>query len=296
MPLPFTQVSHHLHDGLVAEMKLDPKVEPFLYDHAIDGIPVLPGVMGIETFAEAAWLLVPSHHVVGLEDLRFLAPMKYYRNEPRAAIVRARAVLGESGRVRVFTTLSSVQTIVGREPEEKLHFSGVVVLEPSAMETRHVQAFNRTEPEIGREAIYRVFFHGPAYRVLDRVESAGTNQVIGCMTANLPLDTTSPNHRTLVGPRLIELCFQTAGVWEIGQTGQLALPAGVEHITVRDASAGGGPLVAEVTANPSPDGLSFNARVRDGEGKVHVELLGYRTSRMPNKLPEDEAGPFRKVV
>jgi NAD(P)-dependent dehydrogenase (short-subunit alcohol dehydrogenase family)/acyl carrier protein len=68
----------------------------------------------------------------GLENLRFLAPMKYYRNEPRAAIVRARAVLGEAGRVRVFTTLSSVQTIVGREPEEKLHFSGVVVLEPSA--------------------------------------------------------------------------------------------------------------------------------------------------------------------
>jgi hypothetical protein len=252
--------------------------------------------MGIETFAEAAWLLVPSHHVVALENLRFLAPMKYYRNEPRAAIVRARAVLGEHGLVRVHTTLSSVQTIVGREPEVKLHFSGVVVLAPSALETQTVQAFNRTAPEIGREAIYRVYFHGPAYRVLDRVESAGKNQVIGCMTANLPLDTTNPSHGSLVGPRLIELCFQTAGVWEIGQTGQLALPAAVEKVIVRDPSAGQGPLVAEVTAHPSADGLSFSARVRNGEGKVHVELLGYRTSRMPNSLPEDEAGPFRKVV
>jgi NAD(P)-dependent dehydrogenase (short-subunit alcohol dehydrogenase family)/acyl carrier protein len=296
LPLPFTHVTHNLHDGLVAEVKLDPKVQPFLYDHAIDGIPVLPGVMGIETFAEAAWLLVPSHHVVALENLRFLAPMKYYRNEPRAAIVRARAVLGEHGLVRVHTTLSSVQTIVGREPEVKLHFSGVVVLAPSALETQTVQAFNRTAPEIGREAIYRVYFHGPAYRVLDRVESAGKNQVIGCMTANLPLDTTNPSHGSLVGPRLIELCFQTAGVWEIGQTGQLALPAAVEKVIVRDPSAGQGPLVAEVTAHPSADGLSFSARVRNGEGKVHVELLGYRTSRMPNSLPEDEAGPFRKVV
>jgi acyl carrier protein/NAD(P)-dependent dehydrogenase (short-subunit alcohol dehydrogenase family) len=296
LPLAFTHANHNLHDGLVAEMKLDPKVEPFLYDHAIDGIPVLPGVMGIETFAEAAWLLVPSHQVVGLENLRFLAPMKYYRNEPRAAIVRARAVLGEHGLVRVHTTLSSVQTIVGREPEAKLHFSGVVVLAPSALENQHVQAFNRTQPEIGREAIYRVYFHGPAYRVLDRVESAGKNQVIGCMTANLPLDTTNPSHASLVGPRLIELCFQTAGVWEIGQTGQLALPSAVDQVIVRDPSAGSGPLVAEVTAIPSVDGLSFSARVRDGEGKVHVELLGYRTSRMPNTLPEDEAGPFRNVV
>jgi len=296
LPLPFTHVTHNLHDGLVAEVKLDPKVEPFLYDHAIDGIPVLPGVMGIETFAEAAWLLVPSHHVVALENLRFLAPMKYYRNEPRAAIVRARAVLGEHGLVRVHTTLSSVQTIVGREPEVRLHFSGVVVLAPSALEAQTVQAFNRTEPEIGREAIYRVYFHGPAYRVLDRVESAGKNQVIGCMTAELPLDTTNPSHGSLVGPRLIELCFQTAGVWEIGQTGQLALPAAVDKVIVRDPSAGHGPLVAEVTAHPTAEGLSFSARVRNGEGKVHVELLGYRTSRMPNSLPEDEAGPFRKVV
>jgi len=141
-----------------------------------------------------------------------------------------------------------------------------------------------------------VYFHGPAYRVLDRVESAGSHRVIGCMTANLPLDTTNPSHSSLVGPRLIELCFQTAGVWEIGKTGQLALPAGVDHIIVRDPSSSGGPLVAEVTAEEGSEGLSFSARVRDGAGKVHVELLGYRTSRMPNTLPEDEAGPFRKVV
>jgi len=296
LPLPFTQVRHHLHDGLVAELKLDPKVEPFLHDHAIDGTPVLPGVMGIETFAEAAWLLVPGYHVVELEDLRFAAPMKYYRNEARSAIVRARAVPAESGRVRVHTTLSSVQNIVGREPEEKLHFSGVVVLAPSVSEGRQVEAFHRSEPEIGRDAIYKVYFHGPAYRVLERVEAAGTNQVIGCMTGDLPLDTTDASHASLVGPRLIELCFQTAGVWEIGHTGLLALPAGVDRVIVRDPSAGTGPLVAEVTAIPDGDRLSFSARVRDGEGRVHVEVEGYRTSRMPNKLPEDQAGPFRAVA
>ena len=296
LPLPFTQVSHHWHDGLTAELKLDPKVEPFLRDHAIDGIPVLPGVMGIETFAEAAWLLVPSHHVVGLEDLRFLAPMKYYRNEARAAIVRARAVPVADGQVRVYTTLSSVQNIVGREPEEKLHFSGVVVLAPAPAEPSHVQAFDRTAAEISREAIYRVYFHGPAYRVLDRVEAAGDHKVIGCMNGDLPLDTADAGHRSLVAPRLLELCFQTAGVWEIGRTGQLALPAGVARVVVRDPAMSGGPLVAEVTAHEGSDGMTFSARVRDGEGRVRVELEGYRTSRMPNTLPEDEAGPFRSVA
>jgi len=296
LPLEFTKVGYDLHEGLRAELKLDPKTEPFLHDHAIDGIPVLPGVMGIETFAEAAWLLAPSHHVVAFENLRFLLPMKYYRNEARVAIVRARPVLSSDGKVRVATTLSSVQNIVGRDPEEKLHFSGVVVLESSSAAARQVQPLNRTAPEIGREAIYRVYFHGPAYRVLDRVEAAGPGQVIGCMAEPLPLDTTSAKHRSLVGPRLIELCFQTAGVWEIGKTGQLALPASVDRVIIRDANAGAGPLVAEVVANSAGDGLAFDARVRDGEGKVRVELEGYRTSRMPNTLPEEDAGPFRRVV
>ena len=294
LPLPFSAVRHDLHGGLSAELKLDPKVEPFLHDHAIDGTPVLPGVMGIETFAEAAWLLAPTHHVVGLEDVRFLAPMKYYRNEARAAIVRARAVPGTDGRVRVRATLSSVQTIVGRDPEEKLHFSGTVVLAPAPLEGRQVQAFDRTAAEIGRDEIYRVYFHGPAYQVLDRVEAAGANQVIGCMNGSLPLDTTDAKHASLVSPRLIELCFQSACVWEIGKTGQLALPAVVDRVIVRDPAAGGGPLVAEVTALEG--GQSFNARVRDGEGRVHVEIEGYRTSRMPNTLPEEEAAPFRPVA
>jgi len=73
------------------------------------------------------------------------------------------------------------------------------------------------------------------------------------------------------------------------------LPSAVDRVIIRDPGTGSGPLVAEVTAIPG-DTLSFSARVRDGEGRVHVEFEGYRTSRMPNTLPEEEAGPFRKVA
>ena len=45
--------------GFTVETTLDPKVQPFLHDHQIDGTPVLPGVMGIEAFAEAAPVCCP---------------------------------------------------------------------------------------------------------------------------------------------------------------------------------------------------------------------------------------------
>ena len=47
-------------DGIVIVTELDPATQPFLDDHRIEGTPVLPGVMGIEAFAEAACLLAPG--------------------------------------------------------------------------------------------------------------------------------------------------------------------------------------------------------------------------------------------
>jgi acyl transferase domain-containing protein/acyl carrier protein len=297
LPLPFDKVTFDLHQGMTAEIRLDPKVEPFLYDHAIDGIPVLPGVMGLETFAEAAWLLAPDHRVAALENVRFLAPMKYYRHEPRSVIVRARPVLSADGRVRVYTTLSSVQVIVGRDPEEKLHFAGVVVLEQGEGQGART-AVDGAGPVggIGHEDIYRVYFHGPAYRVLEMVNRLSTGQVVGTMRTPLPADTTTPNSTSMVGPRLVELCFQTAGVWEIGQTGQMGLPSVVDRVTVFDPTPNGRPLVAELQPQSSADALSFNACVRDDEGKVYLTVEGYRTSRIPGGLPDEALGRFRGVI
>ncbi len=67
-----------LQSGLKIETTLDPAIQPFLHDHQIDGTPVLPGVMGIEAFAEAALCLLPGWHVEAIEDVNFLAPFKFY--------------------------------------------------------------------------------------------------------------------------------------------------------------------------------------------------------------------------
>ena len=83
-------VEANLLEGLVVRTTLDPTEQPFLNDHRIDGTPVLPGVMGMEAFAEVARLLVPDHYVVALEDVDFLTPVKFYRNEPRTLTVTAR--------------------------------------------------------------------------------------------------------------------------------------------------------------------------------------------------------------
>ena len=56
-PMVGEVVRASVHDGLVVRTTLDPTARPFLDHHRIDGTPVLPGVMGMEAFAEVARLL-----------------------------------------------------------------------------------------------------------------------------------------------------------------------------------------------------------------------------------------------
>src|SRR4029079_1692000 len=61
-------------EGIHVLTELDPTNQAFLDHHRIEGTPVLPGVMGMEAFAEAARMLLPDWHVVALEDVEWLAP------------------------------------------------------------------------------------------------------------------------------------------------------------------------------------------------------------------------------
>ena len=126
-----------VHSGLTMETTLDPKLQPFLYDHRIDGTPVLPGVMGIEGFAEAALCVLPGWHVEAVEEVNFLSPFKFYRDEPRTVTVQAVYYLqGDS--------LVADCRLIGRrtlpnhpEPQETVHFTARVRLSkqtPTAVE------------------------------------------------------------------------------------------------------------------------------------------------------------------
>jgi hypothetical protein len=97
-------------------------------------------------------------------------------------------------------------------------------------------------------------------------------------------------------PRLVELCFQTAGLWEIGATGVLELPAAVNCVQVHGTPEAGLALRAEVIpVNGTTDRPTFDAVVRDDEGRGFLELRGYQTSPMPRAISEPDRVPFRAV-
>ncbi len=285
-----------LHGGLAVETELDPKVQPFLFDHRIDGTAVLPGVMGIEAFAEAAGALVPGFRVASVEDVDFLTPFKLYRDEPRT--VRIEAILRPAGDgVEAECRLVGRRTLPGQaDPQETVHFRARVRLERGDARPEAVAAvLENPGTPLAAADIYSVYFHGPAYQVLESAWKNGSG-VVGLLADPLP-----PNHvpeglPTLVAPRLIELAFQTAGVFELGTRGLMGLPLRVERVRrVRAPETATGRLHAVVTPSVSGDG-SCDARVVDADGNVYLVVDGYRTVELPGAASASQLEPFRVAM
>jgi NAD(P)-dependent dehydrogenase (short-subunit alcohol dehydrogenase family) len=272
-----------LYGGLSVETTLDPKEQPFLFDHQIDGVPVLPGVMGTEAFAEVASLLCPGFHVAAIEDESFLLPFKFFRNQPATLHLGAVASPGGVGEIVVSAELRSV---VQPKPElpaqERVHFKARVRMSRE-VPARPKVAFKKPAAKalgIGRGPIYAVYFHGPAYQVIERA-SVEADGVVALMAAGLPPNAKPGEAEALMAPRLLELCFQAAGLWLLARRQTMGLPTALERAVVYSAEEGAGEKRLYVTVEARGGGEAFDARVVDEKGLVHAEVLGYRTVALP---------------
>lgn len=290
-------------EGIEFESELDPQQEPFLRDHARNGIPLLPGVMGVEAFVEAAQVL--SEVLAGkanglaldyLDDVHFLAPLKFYRDKPRRFTLKAHA-MPEGGGLCVNVRLESLLARFDRQTEPVLHFSGRVHLHPEVKDTLP-KLFSpqwREDGMVTEEEIYRLYFHGLAFQVLEGVQNA-EGGVLGKMNVHLP-QLVSADKTLLTNPRALELALQTAGVWEVAATDTLALPSSIGWLKLYPEAQLDGLLMAEVQPEKGDDdALSFSARVVNASGNLALELRDYRTTPLPFQTEAELIAPFKRLV
>ncbi len=285
--------SFGLYDGLVVEVELNPTQQPFLFDHRIDGTAVLPGVMGIEAFAEIAQVACPDWSVVGIEDVEFLAPFKFYRDEPRRVLVQTVIRSAGDGLVADCRLIGRRSLAKGERTEETLHFTGRVRMakQPRAAESLEelpVPTGQILEPGV----IYDLYFHGPAYQVLDAAWSSG-DRVVGRLPAMLPPHHQPVDQDTLTGPRLAELCFQTAGLIEFAGADRVGLPRRVKQIKFFGSIGERAGVLALVEKDETG---SFTATVVDESGGVLLEMSGYATIESPMTMDTEPLAVLRRVL
>ena len=288
-------VSVGVYNGLLVETDLDPTIQPFLYDHQIDGTPVLPGVMGVEAFAEAAACLLPGWHVETVEEVNFLAPFKFYRNMPRVVSVQA-SLHPQGDRIFAECRLIGRRTLPNQtEPQETTHFTARVRLGKQPTQAPTVAMPSAADGATVETAdIYRVYFHGPAYQVVERAWRDG-DRMVGQMSAGLPRNHQPSELPTLAAPRLIELCFQTAGLWQLTMQGLMGLPLYVQQVRLwRFPESADSQIYAVVT--PHPEHESFDADVVDGNGNCYIQVIGYKTIALPDSVEAEKLKTLQTAV
>ncbi|WP_322807802.1 polyketide synthase dehydratase domain-containing protein, partial [Thermanaerothrix sp.] len=229
----------------------------------------------------------------GFTDVQFMAPLKFYRSQPRRFVIKVNLYPVQEGFVAQ-AVLESTLTRAGMSPQTLRHFAATVHLgapESVNVPAAKVPSWNE-RCFVPREAIYRLFFHGPAFQVLDavRVES---QRAVGRLSAHLPTFGVSP---LVTLPSLLELVLQTAAAWEVAQDGVLALPFGAERITFLTREWQESVWAEVIPISPVGENRRFDAQVVDGEGRVIIEVKGYRTARLPYTAETALVAPFRACL
>ncbi|MFZ2487487.1 MAG: SDR family NAD(P)-dependent oxidoreductase, partial [Anaerolineae bacterium] len=274
-----------LYGGIEAETTLDPRVQPFLFDHAPDaGTPWLPGVMATEALAELATVLAPGYRVAAVENEQMMGAFKSFRMEPRTLYLSATISPSANGDLIAHATLRSMTKPAkeGLPVQVKEHFIADVRLTtaPAEKPSEDFQRPDAASLPITAAEIYQSFFHGPAYQVIERAGVAG-NQCVALMADNLGPNTEPADVESLMAPRLVELCFQAAALWHVKTHGAMAFPLGFVAVTAyrQPAEADGRRLTAVVET--TDDGDTFDCQVLDDAGNVFVTLRGYSTVGRP---------------
>ena len=169
------------------------------------------------------------------------------------------------------------------EPQRTVHFTGRVRLGTEIPAAEQIDPPGAPSgPTLDAEQVYSFYFHGSAYQVVSAAWRDGEASVATLMDP-LPPNHEPPEQPLSTAPRLIELCFQTAGLWQAGREDRLALPMRVGRARCYATPDVDGPLRA--VAREMSTGV-FDCVVVDSSGVVVARLDRYETIPLPAPIPD----------
>ena len=261
---------------LRGEKEFNLKADPYLADHAIEGTPYVPGVMGIETFMETANALM-GKAPQGLEDVHFFLPIKLLRNRPQAV-----RIIGTSDGTQATMDIESdfINSKGVKMGNTRRHFTAKTL---NAFTSTWDEVKNEIHldvnaaPVVTKEEIYKKYFHGPSFQVLGGILRVNEKESLAVYhTTPKPQ---WPEAKTLLAnPMLIEAAFQCCGFQDMSVANKMTLPDGIKEVAVFKREVPPQTLyLYGVNKGLTADGKTLHdAYVFDEKGNVWVEIHGYQ--------------------
>nr|WP_281373571.1 SDR family NAD(P)-dependent oxidoreductase [Haloechinothrix aidingensis] len=270
----------------ITESELSPGTDPYLDDHRIDGVPVLPAVIAMEAMAQTAVLVSGPRTAWSMTGLEFHSPLTLNDSGRRAVQV---AALAE--RHGIDTAVRDDSDGFGTD-----RFTGSVADAPD--QPAHVARADPPEdPERQEHDLYGgVLFHGGRFRRLLRYDALSAFRVSAWIRAGQRERWFSEFHgnELLLGDPATHDATLHALLACVPH--RRALPVGVDRVTIWRVPEG--PLrVAAVERSHSAADYVFDADLADPDGAVVARWQGLRLRAVTapeyqEELPGQLLGPW----
>ncbi len=249
----------------IESLTLNPSVYPWLIDHSIDGVPVVPAVLVLEWFCRAAQQRSPGLEIIGCDDLRVLkgVPLHGYRNGGDHLVIHGRPEPGRPGEWAMeLRGKDGTRHYVARvRLASALHSNGagpsLPPLQPS--------------PWTAAELYQGLLFHGPALQVIHSIQGVSKSGIVGMLSGTADVDLHG-------GPWRIDVAaldggLQLARAWGAHLTGRVSLPTRIGSLRVYGRGPVAGPLRCVLHGTVVGDHRTVSdMHLETEDGKPYAEL------------------------
>lgn len=269
------------------EVRLDAG-EPYLDDHRPGGRPLLGTAMSLELMVRA---LGRTGALPGgplrFDDVAVGAPLVIDGPTATTALIVAPSPTRRGAWWCAATTNSAPHPIV--------HVGADLSASPQPPERRGsgpiVHGHGPAVHAVAAGDVYELFFHGPAFRVIERATAEPADRLVAVLAPPRPLEHGST--AAVSAAYLIEACMQTAGLLEVATSARMMIPHTIGRIVWSRVSDPPAPLTAIATR--CADG-AIDVDLADAAGTVHLTLRSYRTVTLPFPLPPEPIEQLREAL
>ncbi|WP_437532237.1 SDR family NAD(P)-dependent oxidoreductase [Sorangium sp. So ce726] len=253
--------------GVALAVRADRATHPYLGDHAINGVPVVPVVIALEWFARAARACRPDLVVTELRDVRVLRGIKLAAYESGGEVFRVDCREVSNGH-------GAVLAAELRGPQGALHYAATIQMQQPE---GRVAPKGPAAPELGPwpagGELYdgRTLFHGRDFQVIRQLDGVSRDGIAGTVVGLREAGWVAQPWKT--DPAALDGGLQLATLWTQHVLGGAALPMSVGALHTFAEGPSDGPLRAVVRGQiVARDRTKADIAFVDDRGSLVAEL------------------------
>lgn len=253
-----------------SKRKLTIKGDRYLDHHRFNKVPFLPGVMGLEFFAELVKYLQPEREIWKFVNVEFQSAIRLKDDQPKEIQTDIKFNINSADAA----ITSQVMKDGKLTNDSKLHFKSEIVFGSKGVEKIKLPSLKKM-PLLREQFIYEILPHGPLLQVLTEINHIEENMLAILKVKKKQL--MSWKHKEfLINPLSIEACFQALGLMDFIDCGRAGLPSKIGELIFYKTNSEPYFIVGQKKGDVEKGGL-FDFQLVSKKGEVVVKAINFQT-------------------